>query len=167
MTRALVVAVAVVLTLPAFPATGQSGPTTPESVPISTLERGAKIRIAEATVPESERIGRLESMRADSIQYRPDSRQIVRSVPLQSVRTLEVSRQAGTRKSDYAVLGALAGAVVGYISSNHGGQGLGTGNTDSSQNAIVGGIAGVAIGGALGWWYGGKKKVERWHPVDR
>lgn len=61
----------------------------------------------------------------------------------------------------------VAGAVIGFISSNHEGQGLGTGQTDASQNAIVGGVAGVAIGGALGWWYGGKKKVERWHPVDR
>ena len=58
MTRTLVVAVAVVLTLPAFAAAGQSGPTTPQSVPISMLERGAKIRISEATVPESERIFR-------------------------------------------------------------------------------------------------------------
>ena len=134
---------------------------------LSNLERGAKIRLTAATVPESERIGRLGSVSADSIQCRPDSHPVTRSLSLKSVRAIEVSRETGTRRSDYAVVGAIAGAVIGYIASNHGGQGVGTGKTDASQNALVGGIAGVAIGGGLGWWYGSKKKVETWHPVDR
>jgi hypothetical protein len=135
--------------------------------PLSSLERGAKIRLTAATVPESERIGRLDSISPDSIQFRPDSHPVTRSLALKSVRTLEVSRGTRTRRSEYAMWGAIVGGVVGYIASNHNGQGLGTGKTDASQNALVGGIAGVALGGGLGWWYGGKKKVEAWHPVDR
>lgn len=135
--------------------------------PLSKLERGARIRINAATVLESERLGRFDSVSADTIRFRPDDHPVTRSVLLGSVRTLEVSRQAGTRRSEYAVLGALVSGVVGFFASNHNGQGLGTGKTDASQNAIVGGIAGAAIGGAIGWWYGGKRKVETWRPVDR
>jgi len=138
-----------------------------QGAPLSSLERGAKIRLTAATVPESERVGRLDSISADSIQFRPDSRPVTRSVSLKSVRSLEVSRGTSTRRSEYAAVGAIVGGVIGYIASNHNGQGLGTGKTDASQNALVGGIAGVAIGGGLGLWYGGKKKVEAWHPVDR
>jgi hypothetical protein len=86
---------------------------------------------------------------------------------MNSVSTLEVSRATRTRRSEYVVIGAIVGGVIGYISSNHKGQGIGTGNNESSQNALVGGVAGVAIGGGLGWWFGGKKKVDVWHPVDR
>lgn len=134
--------------------------------PLSTLERGTRIRLTAATVPESERIGRLHSVSADSIHFLPDSHPITRSVSLKNVHTLEVSRSTRSRSSEYAVLGALAGGVIGFISSNHNGQGIGTGKTDASQNAIVGGFAGVAIGGVAGWWYGGKKKVDEWQIVD-
>ncbi len=135
--------------------------------PISGLERGAKIRITAPTVLKSESIGWLDSITADSIQFRPDSHRTTRSVSLASVRTLEVSQNTGTRASKYAVAGGIVAGIVGFIGSNHEGQGLGTGKTGAAQNALVGGIAGVAIGGAIGWWYGGKKKVESWRPVDR
>jgi hypothetical protein len=134
--------------------------------PLSSLERGARIRLTAASIPEPERVGRLDSISADNVHFRPDSHPVTRSVSLKSVRTLEVSRGIRSRGSEYALAGALLGGVIGYISSNHNGQGLGTGKTDSSQNAVVGGIAGVAIGGGLGWWFGGKRKVEAWHPVD-
>jgi hypothetical protein len=135
--------------------------------PLSSLEQGARIRLTAETVPESERVGRLVSISVDSIQFRPDSHPGTRSISLKSVRTLEVSRETRTRRSEYATVAAIVGGVIGYVASNHNGQGLGTGKTDASQNALVGGIAGVALGGGLGWWYGGKKKVENWHPVDR
>jgi len=135
--------------------------------PLSSLERGARIRLTAATVPDAERIGRLSSISADSIQFRPDSHPVTRSLSLKSVSTLEVSRGTRTRRSEYALVTALVGGVIGYVASNHNGQGLGTGKTDASQNAMVGGIAGVALGGGLGWWYGGKRKTENWRPVDR
>ena len=135
--------------------------------PISKLERGARIRIDSEMLPESEKLGRFVSVSADTVRFRPDEHPVTRSVLLGSIRSIEVSRQTGTRRGEYAVLGALVSGVVGYFASNHNGQGIGTGKTDASQNAIVGGLAGAAIGGALGWWYGGKKKVEAWRPVDR
>lgn len=135
--------------------------------PLGGLTSGARIRITAPSVSESERIGRLDSVGPDSIQFRPDSRPFTRSVSIASVRTIEVSRGMRTRKSEYALVGALAGAVIGYISSNHGGQGIGTGRNDPGQNALVGAVAGVGIGGALGWWYGGKRKVENWQLVDK
>ena len=138
-----------------------------QSEPIASLERGAKIRLAAATIPESERIGKLDSVSPDSIHFRPDSHPITRSLSLKNVTTLEVRRDAGSRRSEYAWIGALAGGVLGYVSSNHNGQGLGTGKTSSGQNAVVGGLAGLTIGGGLGFWYGGKKKVSIWRPVDR
>ena len=134
---------------------------------LSSLERGAKIRVTALALSESERVGRLDSVSADSIRFRPDSHPVTRSISLVSVRALEVSRRTGTRRSEYTVAGVIVGGIIGYISSNHGGQGIGTGKTDASQNAASGAIAGVAIGGALGWWLGGKKKVESWRPVDR
>lgn len=135
--------------------------------PVGSLTPGAKIRINAPSVSESERIGRFDSVGSDSIRFRPDSRSFTRSVSIASVRTIEVSRGMRTRKSEYALVGALAGAVIGYISSNHGGQGIGTGRNDPGQNALAGAVAGVAMGGALGWWYGGKKKVENWQLVDK
>jgi hypothetical protein len=138
-----------------------------QSESLSSLERGAKIRVTAVTLSETERVGRLDSISADSLRFRPDSDPVARSVSLESVRALEVSRRTGTRRSEYTVVGVIVGGVMGYISSNHGGQGIGTGRTDASQNAATGAIAGVAIGGALGWWLGGKKKVESWRLVDR
>jgi hypothetical protein len=138
-----------------------------QSEPIASLERGAKIRLAAATIPESERIGKLDSVSPDSIHFRPDSHPITRSLSLKNVTTLEVRRETGSRKGDYALIGAIAGGILGYISSNHNGQGLGTGKASSGQNAVVGGLAGLTIGGGLGYWYGGKKKVAAWRPVDR
>jgi outer membrane lipoprotein SlyB len=138
-----------------------------QSESLSSLERGARIRVTALALSETERIGRLESISADSIRFRPDAHPASRSVSLGSVHAVEVSRGTRTRRSEYTGVGVLIGGVIGYISSNHGGQGIGTGNADASQNAVTGAIAGVAIGGALGWWLGGKKKVEDWRPVDR
>jgi hypothetical protein len=134
---------------------------------LASLEPGARIRVTAATVAESERIGQLTSASPDSIYYRPDSRPVIRSLALQNLGALEVRRNTGTRSGEYAAILALAGGVIGYVSSNHNGTGLGTGKTEAGQNAVVGGIAGAVIGGALGWWYGGKKKVEEWRSVDR
>jgi hypothetical protein len=134
---------------------------------VSSLERGAKIRVTSVALSETQRVGRLDSINADSIRFRPDSDPVSRSVSLESVRVLEVSRLTGTRRSEYTLIGVIVGGIIGYISSNHGGQGIGTGNNDPSQNAATGAVAGVAIGGALGWWMGGKKKVESWRPVAR
>jgi hypothetical protein len=134
---------------------------------LSSLERGARIRVTALALSESERVGRLDSVSADSIRFRPDSHPVTRSVSLGSLHSVEVSRGTRTRRSEYIVGGVIVGGVIGYISSNHGGQGIGTGNADPSQNAATGAIAGVAIGGALGWWLGGKRKVESWRPVDR
>ncbi|HEV7388785.1 MAG TPA: hypothetical protein VGN73_09245 [Gemmatimonadaceae bacterium] len=133
--------------------------------PINNIERGSKIRVTAASIPDSEKIGRLDSIRENSIYFRPDSRLVPRSVPLRDVRAVEVSTGIRTRKAEYAAVTAVVGAVIGFISSNHNGTGIGTGKTDASQNAIVGGVAGAAIGGALGWWIGGKKKTEDWRLV--
>jgi outer membrane lipoprotein SlyB len=139
----------------------------PQNESLSRLERGAKIRVTALALSETDRIGRLESISADSIRFRPDSHPVTRSISLGSVHSVEVSRGTSTRRSEYTGVGVVVGGVIGYISSNHGGQGVGTGNSGASQNAVTGAIAGVAIGGALGWWMGGKKKVENWRPVDR
>jgi hypothetical protein len=138
-----------------------------QSESLSSLERGAKIRVTSVALSQTERIGRLESISADSIRFRPDLYPVSRSLSLKSVQVVEVSRLAGTRRSEYTIIGVIVGGVIGYISSNHSGQGIGTGNNDPSQNAATGAVAGVAIGGALGWWLGGKKKVESWRLVDR
>lgn len=138
-----------------------------QSESLSSLEPGAKIRVTSVALSETERIGRFESFTSDSIRFRPDLHPVSRSVSLESVRALEVSRLTRTRKSEFTVVGAIVGGVIGYISSNHSGQGIGTGNNDPSQNAATGAVAGVAIGGALGWWLGGKRKVETWRPVAR
>ena len=138
-----------------------------QSQSITSVERGSKIRLTSEAVPPAESIGRLESVSGDTIRFRPLSHPVTRSVSLTSVRSLEVSRISGTRRSEYVTLLAIAGGVIGYVSSNHNGTGIGTGHNASSQNAIVGGVAGVAIGSALGWWYGGKKKVEAWYPVGQ
>ena len=137
-----------------------------QGAPLSTLERGAKIRLTAATVPESEKVGRFQAVTTDTIEFRPDAHPVTRFVMLKDVRTLEVSRSTRTRSAEYATLGAAAGVLIGFISSNHNGTGIGTGKNDASDNAIVGGIAGLAIGGALGWWYGGKKKIDEWQIVD-
>jgi hypothetical protein len=133
--------------------------------PFTSVERGSKIRLTSEAVPQSESVARFESVSGDSIHFRPLSHPVTRSVSLSSVRSIEVSRISGTRRSEYVTLLAIAGGVIGYISSNHNGTGIGTGHNASSQNAMVGAVAGVAIGGALGWWYGGKRKVETWYPV--
>jgi hypothetical protein len=133
--------------------------------PLTSIERGSRIRVTAATVPDSEKIGRLDSIRENSISFRPDSHLVLRTVPLGEVRAVEVSMGIRTHKAEYAAVTAIVGAVIGFISSNHNGTGLGTGQTDASQNAIVGGVAGAAIGGALGWWIGAKKKSEDWRLV--
>ena len=70
--------------------------------PISKLERGAKIRINCATLPESEKLGRFDSINADTVRFRPDQHPVTRSVLLGNISSIEVSRQIGTRRSEYA-----------------------------------------------------------------
>ena len=132
---------------------------------IATLEPGARIRVTASTVPKAEKIGRLDAVRSDTIHFRPDAVPVIRSVPLLSVQRIEVMKGTRTRRSEYVTAGVLLGGIIGYISSNHHGTGIGTGHNDPSQNALTGGIAGVAIGGLLGWWIGGKKTVDNWQTV--
>jgi len=117
-TRTLVLAL--VLMSPAVRAEGQVG--TP------TLSFGQRVRISSAAHRMIERVGTIIAVSEDTISVQvntarllPNSRLIEATdtvaMSRQSIGRVEVSRRKGTRTSTGAVIGVLAGALVGGIAA--------------------------------------------------
>lgn len=135
-------------------------------VPLAALERGGRIRVTAPTISDSERIARFSATSNDTIEFRSESRPVTRSLRLRDVKSLEVSSGVRTRSRQFASIGVIAGGILGYVSSNHNGSGIGTGRNRASENAITGAVAGTVIGGFAGWYLGRNRKSEEWRPVD-
>lgn len=140
------------------------------------IEIGTRVRITGETVSNavaSTTTGSVLALRADSLWLQPENRTDPLSLPLSSIRLLEVSMgrssQGGRGARTGALVGGIALATASYIEARAcepAPEVIFFGACTPEGTAIVLGLVlGGAIGGGIGYLIGSRFSTERWRVV--
>jgi hypothetical protein len=136
------------------------------------LETGARLRLTSPGLQSDRQIGRIVSLTSDSMMFRSERYPVSRSIARSDIREVEVSIGEKRRTGRGAVIGLLAGSVIGVVVGAQAGDEacvptivgcpeiMSTGEAAALFGAI-GGAAGLLVGSTVGWL----AKSERWKRV--
>jgi hypothetical protein len=140
---------------------------------VLALDDGARIRVSSPVLGREPRIGHFIAVRGDTLFMWRDVTLDSLTVPLSSVRRLEVSAWHGSHTKTGAIVGAVLGAGVGALmakptSCTGGGSSGCSGYAGrAARGQTFGALAlGGALGGGIGALVGRAFSREKWAPVS-
>ncbi|HST61021.1 MAG TPA: hypothetical protein VLK84_20120 [Longimicrobium sp.] len=119
------------------------------------------MRILAPSVADSLLTGTVTGIDSTSLLFAPPASATPQSIALRDIERLEVRGPGAPRTLPGALLGMVAGAVVGY-GACHAISGSPHANCPKDKGALYGGAAGLLLGALLGSELRGR---HRWHPA--
>lgn len=138
------------------------------------LATGARVRLTSPTL-KNQQVVRIVSVGSDTVVFRSDATPETRRLALRDISVVETSLGERRRTGRGAVIGLLAGAVIGGIAGYQAHDAcddafptaltgclspVGAGGS-AAILGVVGGAAGLLIGSSIGWL----AKSEKWQRV--
>lgn len=122
---------------------------------------GAYVRILAPSLADSVLTGTIVEIDSASLLLAPPASVGSRSVAFRDIERLEVRRPGAPRTATGALVGAVAGVVVGYAVCHVAG-GSPHANCPKAEGAAVGGVVGLLLGSEIGRVL---REPKRWLPV--